>query len=75
MQQRATDILLQAIESVLGHNSDVARNLLKAVESENMLDMMLARTSFDDLSPELRRRIADEVDNTVAAILRERGGE
>ena len=40
-----------------------------------MLDMMLARTSFDDLSPELRRRIADEVDNTVAAILRERGGE
>lgn len=75
MQQRATDILLQAIESVLGHNSDVARNLLKAVESENMLDMMLARTSFDDLSPELRRRIADEVDNSVAAILRERGGE
>lgn len=74
MQQRATDILIQAIESVLGHNSDVARNLLKAVESENMLDMMLARTSFDDLSPELRRRIAGEVDRTVEEIVRERGG-
>lgn len=74
MAQHATDILIQAIGSVLGHNSDVARNLLKAVESENMLDMMLARTSFDDLSPELRRRIADEVDRTVEAIVRERGG-
>ena len=74
MQQRATDILIQAIESVLGHNSDVARNLLKAVESENMLDMMLARTSFDDLSPDLRQKIADEVDHAIEAIVRERGG-
>ena len=74
MQQHAIDILIQAIESVLGHNSDVARNLLKAVESENMLDMMLARTSFDDLSPDLRRKIADEVDHAIEAIVRERGG-
>lgn len=74
MQQRATDILIQAIESVLGHNSDVARNLLKAVESENMLDMMLARTSFDDLSPDLRQKIADEVDHAIEVIVRERGG-
>lgn len=74
MQQRATNILIQAIESVLGHNSDVARNLLKAVESENMLDMMLARTSFDDLSLDLRHKIAGEVDRAIEAIVRERGG-
>jgi hypothetical protein len=74
MAEHATDILLQAIRSVLGPSSDVARNLIKAVESENMLDMMLAHSSFDDLSAELRRKIAEEVDRAVTTVLKARGG-
>ncbi|MBM3598398.1 MAG: hypothetical protein FJX35_09310 [Alphaproteobacteria bacterium] len=71
---RPTDILLSAIQKVLGPNSDVARNLLKAVETDSTLDMMLAHTSFDDLQPAVRRKIADEVERVVAGVLAEREG-
>lgn len=52
----------------------MARNLLKAVETDSTLDMMLAHTSFDDLQPAVRRKIADEVERVVAGVLAEREG-
>lgn len=55
----AHDILLSAIESVLGRGTDVARYLTKAVQSSDALDLLLAQAAFDDLSSEVKTAIAE----------------
>jgi hypothetical protein len=65
MSMRANRLLLAAIEEVLGPGTDAARYLEKAIASNDTLDLLLAQASFDELTPEERREIADAVDRLV----------
>jgi hypothetical protein len=61
MASKPIRVLLEVIEDVLGPETDVARYLAKAVNSEDALDIMLAQTAFDELDPSYRREIAASV--------------
>jgi len=58
----AHEILLAAIEAVLGPASDVARYLSRAIESDDALDLLLADAAFQDLDEGQKRAIAARVD-------------
>ena len=58
----AHQILLSAIESVLGPGSDVGRYLARAIESDDPLDLLLAQAAFQDLETSQKQAIAARVD-------------
>jgi hypothetical protein len=64
-QQRALELLAESIGEIIGTRSEAYRDFMRAVESEEPVDMLLAQSAFDALSPDLRRRIADRVDELV----------
>jgi hypothetical protein len=58
----AHQILLAAIEAVLGAGSDVGRYLSRAMESDDALDLLLAQAAFQDLDEGQKKAIATRVD-------------
>ena len=60
-------ILLHVLEEIVGPESDVARYMTKAVQSEDPLDLMLAQAAFDELDVSYRSEIA----NAVAVYVRQ----
>lgn len=54
---KALEVLAACIGDVVGERSEAYRNLVRALASNNPLDMHLARDCFDALAPELRREI------------------
>ena len=58
----AHQILLAAIEGVLGPGSDVGRYLARAIESDDPLDLLLAQAAFQDLETSQKQAIAARVD-------------
>ena len=58
-------MLAEGLREVVGNRSEVYRDMVRAFESEEMVDMMLAQSSFDSLTLEVRRQIADKVDDLV----------
>jgi hypothetical protein len=65
MPPKPISVLLEAIEEILGPETDVARYMAKAVTSEDALDLMLAQTAFDELDGCYRRDIAAAVANRL----------
>jgi hypothetical protein len=59
--RKANEILLSAIETVLGPETDVARYFEKAISSEDALDLLLAQAAFQDLSGDDKMSIAEGV--------------
>jgi hypothetical protein len=57
----AHEILLSAIEAVLGPKSDVGRYLARAIESDDPLDLLLAQAAFEDLDAGQKSAIAMRV--------------
>lgn len=64
-QGEAMGLLAQGIEEVVGQKSEAYRDMLKAVESGQMVDLMLAQSSFDDLPGDVRKQIAHFVEDLV----------
>src|SRR5260221_2920446 len=64
--------LLDAIEEILGPETDVARYMAKAVTSNDALDLMLAQTAFDELDGSYRNEIASAVARRVRDLLKAR---
>lgn len=64
MTRKATahEILLSAIEAVLGSKSDAGRYLARAIESDDPLDLLLAQAAFQDLDAGQKAAIAARVD-------------
>ncbi|MBM3547074.1 MAG: hypothetical protein FJX54_08975 [Alphaproteobacteria bacterium] len=58
----AHQILLAAIEAVLGPGSDAGRYLARAMESDDALDLLLAEAAFQDLDDGQKKAIAARVD-------------
>ena len=58
----AHQVLLSAVEGVLGLGSDVARYLARAMDSNDPLDLLLAQAAFQDLDAGQKQAIAARVD-------------
>jgi hypothetical protein len=65
----ALALLAKSIADVVGANSELYRDVLRAVESDEYVDIMLAQASFDTLSGEIKREISERVDDLVATYL------
>lgn len=68
----AHQILLSAIEAVLGPGSDVGRYLARAMESDDPLDLLLAQAAFQDLDTGQKMAIAARVDSDADNEIRRR---
>jgi hypothetical protein len=64
----AREILLGAIETVIGAEADVARYLARAIDSDDPLDLLLAKAAFDELDADLRRDIVHEVEERTGPL-------
>jgi hypothetical protein len=68
----AHEILLAAIEAVLGPKSDVGRYLGRAIESDDPLDLLLAQAAFEDLDTGQKSAIAMRVNQETERELKRR---
>lgn len=62
----ALALLAKSIADVVGANSELYRDVLRAVESDEYVDIMLAQASFDTLSGDIKREIVERVDDLVS---------
>jgi len=62
----ALALLAKSIADVVGANSELYRDVRRAVESDEYVDIMLAQASFDTLSGDIKREIAERVDDLVS---------
>lgn len=67
LKQSAREILLEAIKVVVGRDSDVARYLIRAINSDDPLDLLLAQAAFDELEGPQKRAFAQEVESGTRA--------
>lgn len=65
-EQEALELFARCVEEVVGRRTEACRDMLRAVESGEIVDLLLAQSSFDALPPELRRRISAKVTGLVA---------
>lgn len=65
-EQQALELFARCIAQVVGQRTEACRDMLRAVESGEMVDLLLAQSSFDSLQPEIRLRIAEMVQGLVA---------
>ena len=70
MKRSASEVLLGAIDVVVGRNSDVARYLTRAIKSDDPLDLLLAQAAFDELDGDLKRAVVREIETSTAAFHR-----
>ncbi len=67
----ALSLVAQGIAQVVGPRSEAHRDLIKALQSNTPMDMMLAQASFDALPGQKRREISDAVNALVQKVLGE----
>ena len=72
MRLSEREILLGAIETVIGADADVARYLARAIDSDDPLDLLLAQAAFDELDTGYRRAVVDEVEQRTGPLHRPR---
>jgi|GEM_PF-735933 len=65
-EQEALELFARCIAEVVGQRTEAYRDMLKAVQSGEMVELLLAQSSFDSLKPELRRTISEMVEGLVA---------
>lgn len=68
MKLSATGVLLGAIDTVVGRNTDVARYLTRAIKSNDALDLLLAQAAFDELDGEKKRAVVREIEARTASM-------
>jgi hypothetical protein len=65
--QSAREILLDTVNVVIGRDTDVARYLARAINSDDPLDILLAQAAFDEMEGHLKRAVAREVESRKRA--------
>ena len=68
----AHQVLLAAIEGVLGPGSDVGRYLARAMDSNDPLDLLLAEAAFQDLDVSRKQAISARVNQDADREIRRR---
>jgi hypothetical protein len=61
----AVELLAETMAEVVGLYTEAYRDLIRAVKSDEMMDMILAQSSFDALPGETRRKIAARVEELI----------
>lgn len=56
-------MLEEALAEIVGKNTTIFQDIVRAFQSDNELDMYLASEAFNSLPSEKKRRIAEEVKN------------
>src|SRR3546814_1455508 len=65
-EQEALELFARCVAEIVGRQTEAYRDVLRAVRSGEVVDLMLAQSSFDALSPELRHRISAAVTELLA---------
>ncbi|MBI1774432.1 MAG: hypothetical protein HYR63_03700 [Proteobacteria bacterium] len=60
-QSAALALIARSIAEIVGPASEAYRDILKAAQSGQLVDVLLAQAAFDALPGALRHRIADRV--------------
>jgi len=66
---RPVQLLAETMSEIVGRDSSVFRDIIRAIETDEVLDMMLAQSSFDALPGEVRRKIAHRAEELVRSHL------
>lgn len=56
-------MLEEALAKIVGENTTIFQDIVRAFQSDNKLDMYLAIEAFNSLPTEKKRRIAEQVKN------------
>lgn len=70
MKRSASKVLLDAIDVVVGRDSDVARYLSRAIKSDDPLDLLLAQAAFDELDGDLKRAVVNQIETSTGSMSR-----
>ena len=65
-ESEALELFARCVAEIVGPRAQASRDMAKAVQSGQMVDLMLAQSSFDELKPELRLRISERVRDLVS---------
>ena len=67
-QTRAMEMLAESIGEIVGKRSEVYRDMMRAFESDQVVDLLLAQSSFDALPGDVRQEIAQRVRDMVEEV-------
>ncbi len=67
-QTRAMEMLAESIGEIVGKRSEVYRDMMRAFESDQVVDLLLAQSSFDALPGDVRQEIAQRVRDMVEQV-------
>lgn len=59
--KKALRLFMAALTEIVGPRSEAYRDLLKAVETDSQMDLLLAQSSFEALPVDVRRRLHERV--------------
>lgn len=65
-EHQALELFARCVREIAGDRSEATRDMVRAVESGEIVDLMLAQSSFDALPIETRRQISETVLALVA---------
>lgn len=65
-ESEALELFARCVAEIVGPRTQASRDMMKAVQSGQMVDLMLAQSSFDELRPEMRRQISERVRDLVS---------
>jgi hypothetical protein len=61
----AVQLLANTMAEIVGRDTEVYRDFIRAMKSDEMMHIILAQSSFDSLPGDVRRKIADRVEELV----------
>jgi hypothetical protein len=67
LKRSAREILLDTVNVVVGRDTDVARYLARAINSDDPLDLLLAQAAFDEMEGHLKRAVVREIETRKRA--------
>ena len=62
------EMLAESIGEIVGKRSEVYRDMMRAFESDQVVDLLLAQSSFDALPGDVRQEIAQRVRDMVEQV-------
>src|SRR3546814_12232699 len=65
-EQEALELFARCVAEIVGRQTEAYRDVRRAVRSCEVVDLLLAKSSFDALSPELRHRLSAAVTELLA---------
>lgn len=60
------ELFARCVAAIVGPRTEAYRDMIRAVQSGQVVDLMLAQSSFDALPPDVRQRISSTVTDLVA---------